>query len=193
MTATKRHDRRIERTRASLQAALLELLPHKSLAQIQIKELAARANVSRQVFYLHFDTKEDLLFSYIDDLFAEIYRAIFADTAHARNMQRETPLILSFQQWANHAEAMGWVMQVENKDRLIARLRAYVALLMGELAAHPQTDARKSPLHDHVVDFVAGGMYMVLKRWMDEGMQQSPEEMGALTYQLLTSLPSEIG
>ena len=193
MPRTESSDRRAQRTRESLQAALLALLQEKPLAKIQIKEITTRANVSRQVFYLHFDAKEELLFSYIDDLFAQIHAAVFEDATNATNLQREMPIILSYQQWANHADAMCWVMQVENKDLLIERLRAHLAFLMGELAAHPQTDARKSPLHKHVVDFVTGGTYMLLKRWMAEGMIQSPEEMGNLTYQLIASLPDEIG
>lgn len=187
------HDRRVQRTRKSLQTALLELLQQKSLAQIQIKELTMRADVSRQVFYLHFDSKEDLLFSYIDDVFSQIYETVFADASNANNLQREMPLILSYQQWANHAKAMQWVMQVENKDLLIARLRGHIAMLIEELADHPATAARRSPLHEHVVDFVAGGAYMLLKRWLEEGMQQTPEEMGRLTYLLLESLPNDRG
>lgn len=187
------NDRRVQRTRAGLQAALLALLAEKSLAQIQIKELTARANVSRQVFYLHFDSKEDLLFSHIDDVFAQIHRAVFAATDDASNLLREMPLILAYQQLAKHADAMRWVLQVENKDLLIARLREHLAVLIEELAEHPQTPARKSPMHQHVVDFVAGGAYMLLKRWFEEGMQESPEEMGKLTYQLLVSLPNDRG
>lgn len=186
-------DRRVRRTRLSLQNALLGLLEKKPLAKIQIKEIADDANVSRQVFYLHFDSKEELLFSYIDDLFAQIHRDIFADIANVKSLQREMPLILAFQQWANHEKAMQWIMQVENKDMLITRLRGHIALVMDELAEHPETDAQKSPLHEHVIDFVAGGAYMLLREWLAGGLKRTPEEMGKLTYRLLKTLPSEIG
>ncbi len=193
MRRNERSDPRSQRTRANLQAALLQLLRQKTLAQIKIKELTAEANVSRQAFYLHFDSKEELLFSHVDDLFAQIHKAIFIDKTNVQNLQQEMPLVIAYRQWANAAEAMEWVMQFENKDLLIARLRAYIALLMDELAEHPQTEARKSPLHEHIVDFVAGGFYMLVKRWMAAGMQQSPEEMGRVTYQLMTTLSAEIG
>lgn len=193
MPKNESNDRRVQKTRASLQTALLELLHQKPLAKIQIKEIASNANVSRQVFYLHFDSKEDLLFSYIDEVFTKIHQAVFEKSGNANNLRREMPLILSYQQWAKYAEAMQWVMQVENKDLIIDRLREHIALLMDELAEHPETSARKSSRQDHVVDFITGGAYMLLKKWMDGGMKQTPEEMGTLTYQLIINLPNEIG
>ncbi|MEL6526896.1 MAG: TetR/AcrR family transcriptional regulator, partial [Chloroflexota bacterium] len=72
MTTKKRLDRRIGRTRKLLQNALIQLLKEKPLAKIQIKELTELANVSRPAFYKHFETKERLLFSLVDDLFDKI-------------------------------------------------------------------------------------------------------------------------
>ncbi len=193
MPKSESNDRRAQRTRASLQSALLTLLKQKPLAKIQIKELTALADVSRQVFYLHFESKEDLLFSYMDDVFAQIHKTLFENVTNVNHLKREMPLVLIFQQWANHAEALNWVMQVENKDLLIERLREHTNFLMEEIADHPGSDVRRSRIHDHVADFLVGGAYMLLKRWLGEGMQQTPEEMGMLTYQLMESLPGDRG
>src|SRR5512138_500847 len=54
-------DRRIQRTRQSLRAALFDLMKAKSYDAISIEEITERANVGRATFYLHYKDKEDLL------------------------------------------------------------------------------------------------------------------------------------
>jgi len=40
-------------------------------------------------------------------------------------------------------------------------------------------------MHDYVVDFITGGVYMLLHRWTEEGMKTPAEQMGRLAYQLV--------
>lgn len=54
-------DPRVRRTRALLQEALRSLLAEKRLASISVAEIAARATVNRNTFYLHYEDKFALL------------------------------------------------------------------------------------------------------------------------------------
>jgi AcrR family transcriptional regulator len=58
---SKTKDRRVERTRQALEAALLSLLKEKEFGAISVQEIIDRANVGRATFYSHYDNKEDLL------------------------------------------------------------------------------------------------------------------------------------
>jgi hypothetical protein len=42
-------------------------------------------------------------------------------------------------------------------------------------------------MHDYVVDFVTGGMYMLLRSWTRDGLVTPPAQMAELTYNLLSS------
>ena len=185
MSKKQRVDRRVRRTRALLQNSLLDLLQKKRLAKIQIKEITAHADLSRQAFYLHFDSKEALLFSYLDDVFAQIHQALFEEALNAKSLDLKALAIMSFELWAEHADALQWVMQVKDKDMLITRLRRHVAALMEAVAEHPKSHITKHPQHEHVVDFVTGGIYMLFRRFFSEGMKSSAEEMGLLAFQLI--------
>ena len=77
MTIKRKPDRRVRRTRKRLQDALIHLLRQKLLAKIQIKEIVEEADVSRTTFYQHFETKEQLLMSLMDDLFEKIHSVVF--------------------------------------------------------------------------------------------------------------------
>src|SRR5690349_3955430 len=64
----KAPDRRVERTRQLLEAALLSLIKEKEFEAISVQEIIDRANVGRATFYAHYDNKEDLLESGFDGL-----------------------------------------------------------------------------------------------------------------------------
>ena len=48
-------------TALRMDEALIELLEHKDLEYITVKELCQQAGVNRSTFYLHYDTISDLL------------------------------------------------------------------------------------------------------------------------------------
>lgn len=54
-------DRRIERTRAALRMALIELMQERGWNEVDVQTLCERANVGRSTFYQHFPNKEELL------------------------------------------------------------------------------------------------------------------------------------
>lgn len=186
MSTNQSNDRRARRTRAALQTALLTLLQKRRLDSIQIKEITDLADVSRPAFYLHFASKEELLLSHIDDLFAQLHKAVFADRAQRQPVTLATLVTTSFQLWEKEAKAWQVALQIENKDLLLIRLRRHMAALMDEFAAYPGSNITQHPImHDYIVDFVTGGVYMLLRRWAEERMKTPAEQMGELAYQLV--------
>src|SRR3989442_3487180 len=57
---SKKEDRRTNRTRRSLSAALVELVKEKRFDDITVQNVIDRADVGRSTFYSHFRDKEDL-------------------------------------------------------------------------------------------------------------------------------------
>lgn len=186
MSTKQSTDRRARRTRAALQKALLELLQKRRLDSIQIQEITDRADVSRPAFYLHFASKEELLLSHIDDLFAQLHQAVFEEAAKRQQVTMEMLVMASFHLWGKEAKAWSVAWQLENKDLLLIRLRRHLAALMAAFAASPGSNITPHPtLHDYVVDFITGGVYMLLRRWAEEGMKTPVEQMGRLAYHLV--------
>ena len=180
MTVKRREDRRIRRTRRLLQDALIGLLRRKPLAKIRIKEIVEDADVSRPTFYHHFATKEELLFSLVDDLFdlirADVHEHHVPD--HSKHIRHA--MVASFEHWIRHGEKLRWVFQVENRDLLISALVPHVESLRMQLDQHFTSAELVNPYEDYVTVFMAGGLYMMLKRWIDEGMRESAETMGTM-------------
>ena len=61
-------DRRVQKTRKLLQDALIELVTEKSYETVTIQEILDKANVGRSTFYAHFQDKDQLLHSILDQL-----------------------------------------------------------------------------------------------------------------------------
>ena len=183
----KREDRRIRRTRKLLQDALIELLRQKPLAKIQIKEIVEVADVSRPTFYHHFETKEELLFSHMDDVFEKIREAVFGNIEDGDAIDFSQLLITSFEQWQLQSEALQWVLQVDNKDLLIAALHTHIETLRHEYEKGVSPVALPPQFDKYAANFISGGLYMLLKNWIDNGLQESAETMGTIAYLLISS------
>lgn len=56
-----RQDRRLKKTDQAICQSLMELLTEKPFAKITVKEVAARADIERKTFYLHYDSLETVL------------------------------------------------------------------------------------------------------------------------------------
>ena len=64
----KTEDRRIQRTRQSLQTALSELIVEKGYEKVTVQDVIDRANVGRSTFYVHFESLDQLLLSGFEPL-----------------------------------------------------------------------------------------------------------------------------
>jgi len=69
-------DRRVRRTKAALQRAMVELVVEHGYHAISIDALASRADVTRATFYAHYPTKEALLTAVVDGFADEVVAAI---------------------------------------------------------------------------------------------------------------------
>ena len=65
-------DRRVQRTRAAVLAALLDLVGERRWERISVQDVIERAGVSRSTFYAHYDNKLDVITSGVPEVAALI-------------------------------------------------------------------------------------------------------------------------
>lgn len=61
-------DRRILKTKTALRDAMLALMAPRGWDEMTIQEICDKANVGRSTFYLHYQSKDDLLLEGMNDL-----------------------------------------------------------------------------------------------------------------------------
>ena len=180
----KRQDRRIQRTRQLLEAALLSLIKEKDFDAISVQEIIDRANVGRATFYAHYDNKEDLLESGFEGLLAAL-----------RERQREARLqgsapddrLFGFSRHLlAHADehrdifpAMvsrrgGALIQHLLRNLLVKVVREDVKEMV---AAQPGT--RPVP-EEAMVQFIAGGLFGLMMWWLGGKRRLSVEDVDSI-------------
>jgi AcrR family transcriptional regulator len=98
-------DRRVRRTRAALQKALVELVVEQGYHDISIDALANRADVTRATFYAHYPSKSALLTAVVDDFADEVVAAIQSPEVEANAAGRLEVLL-------EHARSAGDVLGI---------------------------------------------------------------------------------
>lgn len=69
---SKKTDLRILRSKHSIREAFIQLLNEKGYEAITIQDIADKAMINRNTFYLHYQNKPDLLNTCIDELLEEV-------------------------------------------------------------------------------------------------------------------------
>ena len=69
-------DARVKYTKMVLKKALLELMQHKPVNKITVKEICERAELNRATFYAHYSDCFDLLESIEEELFGQFERSM---------------------------------------------------------------------------------------------------------------------
>jgi len=175
-------DPRILKSKAVLRESLMKLLKTRRLKDINIKEIAEQAGLSRPVFYAHFKSKEDLLFSTLDSVFEKM------ESCMDRNLSLESLFSSFFRLWKENASLLQYVFQIQNRDLVFRYMRKSIQSLM-EKTDYLLADNSLSPGHlPYFLDFAVAGVYNITKRWVEEGMKFSPDEMGKFSVRLFSGV-----
>ncbi|GGN00667.1 TetR/AcrR family transcriptional regulator [Streptomyces fuscichromogenes] len=205
-------DRRVRRTRAALQRALIDLVEERDLSQISVADVVDRAEVNRSTFYAHYQDVHELAeaacTSMIDDLIGVVLTidpSRANPSAPAENPgdpeDPDPPLTAFFTHFAEHAGLYRSLLGPTGSARVIehVRLRTMAAAhTSGQLPATDDTpapdtaapdtaDASVIP-HDVPAAFVAGALIGVATDWLQRGCPRTPTEMTIATKPLLLAL-----
>jgi AcrR family transcriptional regulator len=195
-------DRRVRRTQATLQRALIDLVQERDLSQINVADVADRADVSRSTFYDHYTDVHELAeaacTSMLDDMFGHVM-AIYAAPAEPADPPHDPDPALTgfFAHFAEHAGLYRSLLGPTGSARVIEHVRrrtTAAAHYSGRLApvdgTPPPPDDADSP--DFPLDvpaaFVAGALLGVATDWLQRGCPTTPLEMTILTKPLLIAL-----
>ncbi len=176
-----KEDRRIQRTKQLVRAALLSLIEEKGFESLTVQDILDRANLGRATFYAHFDNKQDLLLSGFDAL-----RAILREhqrQAHARRGGADDRLFAFTREIFDHVAGYRDVFRAmagEQSGALIHHLmhKLIIDLVREDVkAALARNEAVPA---EAVVQFVAGGLFGLVRLWADGKLRLSADEVNAL-------------
>jgi AcrR family transcriptional regulator len=173
----KVEDRRIQRTRALLQNALVSLMIEKAYESITVQEIIDRANVGRATFYAHFADKSALLTSRLEDLRVALLRKQREALSKPGNGIRAFSFSRAMLEHASESLTV-WrgIAGRESGAFVMARIQDILAeLVRNDVAALGLT--RKSSEREALVQHLTGGFVALMVWWLNGGAQVSVNEI----------------
>lgn len=171
-------DRRVVRTRRTLQHALLTLMLKKGYDAITVEEICAEANVGRSTFYAHFTSKDELKRGGLDEHLRKMLleRQKKAKSAPGVDKRARFAFALYFFEHASeHLDLYRALVAKGGVTTTIAMMRQIITdLVRRELVDTAPPDGAP---REAVVQFAVGAFMALLTWWLDGGARLSAERM----------------
>jgi len=180
-------DRRVRRTQATLQRALIALVEEQDLSLITVADVAERAGVSRSTFYDHYQDVHELAeaacTAMIDDLMASLPNPdeALSEGGHTP----ESVLRGFFSGFAENANLYRSLLGPNGSARVIDHIRRRAVADLSD--DQKVTDIVGVP-RDLFAAFAAGALLGVAIDWLQRDRPRTPADMAALTWTLFAAV-----
>lgn len=181
----KKVDRRVIKTRRQLKKGLAALMKEKNVNQITVKELVEEVDINRSTFYLHFKDIQDLLREIEENMEAQIKRAI-----------EEHPIVSNNENAFYFIEDMFRVLDEEreiskaligpNGDMGFIHRIERIIKENSRGTLEKMFPGKKEDLK-YFYAFCLSGCLGLVKVWLNEGEEKSPEEMAQMTFNMIAN------
>ena len=181
----KKVDRRVIKTRRQLKKGLAALMKEKSVNQMTVKELVEEVDINRSTFYLHFKDIQDLLREIEENMEAQIKRAI-----------EEHPIVSGNENAFYFIEDMFRVLDEEreiskaligpNGDMGFIHRIERIIKENSRGTLEKMFPGKKEDLK-YFYAFCLSGCLGLVKVWLNEGEEKSPEEMAQMTFNMIAN------
>ena len=177
-------DRRIGRTRDRLGDALMQLALEKPFDTITVQNVLDRAEVSRSTFYVHYNDKDDLFISDLDQFFEGMATML---SRRADPSDRVAPVRELFAHIANASRFHKAVIASGKIHDALELCQGHFARGIQQRLAELQR-ARGTTTQQHAVaQALAGALVSLLLWWIKAKMPTSPTHMDNLYHRMVWS------
>ncbi len=188
-------DRRVARTKGVIRDALIGLIAEKGFDALTVNDIAARADINRGTFYLHYRDKYDLLEQTEAEIVQDIERIILdgkvlspEDLSHT---EAPLPVIVTlFEYLRDNAALMHAVLGLKGDITFQTKLKKAIErnLKFGALSGgRPLTFLVPA---DYLVSYALSAHFGVVQLWLERGCVETPQEMAAILTRLSVGGPA---
>lgn len=175
-------NQRITLTKKLLQEALLHIMEEKPLEKISITELCAESGINRTTFYRHYTVLRDVLIE-MQIQFAETCNDLF-------------PMPLSIESPKLYLENLCSLLHRNSKlIKIFIRNNSEEDIIhlfdefFQKMIPYHTDLIKKQSIDDAdlklICTYIAGGSYFMLRRWLLEDIEKTPQEIASLVLTFL--------
>jgi AcrR family transcriptional regulator len=175
-------DRRVQRTRKSLQDSLLALILEEGYDEISIQDITEKANLGRATFYLHFKDKDELLLEVMNQLILDFMEQAPQLTEAQWRLEDTKTIVKLFDFAAAHYDLYRILTIGSGGITASRQLHHSIAEnIMGFIQAELDTlDAQPVLPVDFIANHFSGSLLATIYWWLDNDLPYTSEEMAAM-------------
>ncbi|SDN64186.1 TetR/AcrR family transcriptional regulator [Alkalicoccus daliensis] len=171
-------DRRVMKTQQAIHEAFSLLMEEKKYSKITIQDIIDRANVGRSTFYAHFATKDDLLFSSVEELLEVLNQYVKSYMEHDGEEPELISVIEFFEHIEENSKTMRGLFKTEAADLFFEKVEAYwkdgmERYLRWKIPAGQEPKVPVEILTNHI----SSTLINLLKWWVNNQMSYTPLQM----------------
>lgn len=156
------NDLRIEKTEAAIEGAFLSLVEEKGFANVQITEIAKRANVNRNTIYLRYGAKEDIVNKILEKTFQrQIDNLNIGQLTKVRMFRTEIEKIF--------VSIFTLLTDELEKYRIMlldTNLSGYMENVLKHVKQMIFTGVKKTEQNEIIVEYILRGAYGIIRNWI---------------------------
>lgn len=180
----KKENPSIIRSKNAMAEALILLLDHESFDQVSVVDICKKAGYTRQTFYVHFDTKDDVIRYYMDTLFFQQ----FNQTKQRANLSLEQIIKEIAIFWDGHSH---YVKAMVRNRLTPIMVDCFVSYLQEFFAFYHLKIKTSDSLKSYVIKYLAGGEVEILIKWVLSQKEISAEEISHLISKMIEAVISK--
>ncbi len=175
-------DQRVSLTKRLLREGLLRLLSKKDLGKISVTELCSESGINRATFYRHYQQPRDILTEIRRGLCLDV-RALteMADPKDGPKKWMENICRYFYEQ----SELVNILFKYRTDEELESLMNDLFESQLPELRANSALDELDDDSLKLGACYYAGGIYCILRLWLSQPIDKSPEEIAGLILHLL--------
>ncbi len=166
-----KQDKRSQRTRAWLLETLLELLEQKEYSEISVTELTEKADIARQTFYRNYESMDDILLSEMDELLDDYVEKVQEHMKSRNDLTWDFEVKQLVYVWQRNDALFKALLKAGLGLQALEKLSEFFSLFHMKAQNLQELDE----YHQSLVYYLAGGVYMVLKKWFENEMNTPVE------------------
>ena len=171
----QKSDPRVRKTKQSLNDALNALMVEKGYDKVTVQDIITRADVGRSTFYAHYETKDDLLMSKLDDLKQSMHVAMGNAPPSDEPAIQSLPLFVHLAENHHIMRSMIGSHGVAMVSEMVhAGMLQHVTSVLEQRQA--QGDKHAIPV-DARAGFLTGSLLAFASWWLDHDMPYPPRRM----------------
>ncbi len=168
----EKKDIRIVKTKQKFRRALLDILQSKSLSQISVCEICAKAGVNRNTFYSHYSSAEELMGEVESDFTKELMDTIKVQDEYISSVRDLIKVILSLVR--SNLDMCTLIFSEGGEKVIPSILQTVYTSAVDNWIVNTGMNADDAQM---LYQFISGGAVSAIRAWIFSGFSMSEDDM----------------